>query len=58
MQQPRPEESGRATLNACGIVYDFRRFGADARCEGKSRMQLAGLELYNLPCLQFILIQL
>lgn len=58
MQQFRTDESGKATLNAWGLVYDFRRFGNEARREGKSPVELAGVELNGLPWLQFILIQL
>lgn len=58
MQQFRTEESGRASLNAWGIVHDFRRFGADARREGLSPVELAGLELNELPWLQFVMINL
>lgn len=58
MQQFRSYESGRATLNGWGLVYDFRRFGSDARRADKSPAELAGVELGDLPWLQFILIQL
>lgn len=58
MQQFRTDESGRATLAGWGIVYDFRRFGTDARREGKSPAELAGVELNDRPWLQYILIEL
>jgi len=58
MQKFRTAESGRATLNAWGIVHDFRQFGPDARREGLSPMELAGVELNGLPWLQFVLIKL
>jgi len=58
MQKFRTDESGRATLNAWGIVHDFRRFGPDARREGLSPVELAGVELNGLPWLQFVMINL
>ncbi len=58
MQKFRTDESGKATLNAWGIVHDFRRFGPDARREGFSPVELAGLELNGLPWLQFVMINL
>jgi hypothetical protein len=58
MQQFRTDQSGRASLNAWGIVHDFRRFGADAKREGLSPVELAGLDLNERPWLQFILINL
>ena len=58
MQQFRTDESGKATLNAWGIVYDFRRFGSDAKREGKSPVELAGVDLKGLPWFQFLMIKL
>lgn len=58
MQKFRTDESGRATLNAWGIVHDFRQFGPDARREGLSPAELAGVELNGLPWLQFVMIKL
>jgi hypothetical protein len=58
MQQFRSDESGKATLNAWGIVYNFRRFGKDAKRQGQSPAELAGVDLAGLPWFQFILIQL
>ena len=58
MQQFRTGVSGKATLNAWGIVYNFRHFGKDAKRQGQSPAELAGVELEGLPWFQFILIQL
>ena len=58
MQQFRTDESGKATLNAWGIVYDFRQFGTDAKRSGKSPAELAGVDLGGLPWFQFILLQM
>jgi hypothetical protein len=58
MQQFGTDQSGRASLNAWGIVHDFRRFGPDARREGVSPVELAGLELNGLPWLQCVLLNL
>jgi hypothetical protein len=58
MQQFRTDESGKATLNAWGLVHDFRRYGPGARRAGKSPVELAGVDLEGLPWLQFILIKL
>lgn len=58
MQQFRTDESGHATLNAWGIVHDFRRSGTDARRGRFKPVELAGLELNELPWLQFIMIKL
>jgi hypothetical protein len=58
MQQFRTNESGRATLNAWGIVYDFRRYGHAAKRADQSPAELAGAKLEGIPWLQYILIQL
>ncbi len=58
MQQFRTDKSGKATLNAWAIVYNFRRFGGGAKRLGQSPAELAGVDLEGLPWLQFILIQL
>jgi hypothetical protein len=57
-QQFRTERSGRATLTAWAIVYNFRRFGIGANRLGQAPAELAGVELHGLPWFQFILIQL
>jgi len=58
MQQFRTDESGKATLNAWAIVYNFRRFGLGSKWLGQSPAELAGVDLAGLPWFQFILIQL
>jgi hypothetical protein len=58
MEQFRTDESGKATLTAWGMVYDFRRFGADAKREGKSPAELAGVKMEGLPWLQFVMLKL
>lgn len=58
MQQFRTDESGKATLNAWGLVYNFRCFGNEAKRAGKCPVELAGIELKGIPWLQFVLIQL
>ena len=58
MQQFRTDKSGKATLNAWAIVYNFRRFGIGAKRFGQSPVELAGIDLQGLPWLQFILIHL
>jgi hypothetical protein len=58
MQQFRTEESGYWTLTAWAIVQNFRYYGAEAHHQGRSPVEVAGVELEGLPWLQFILIKI
>lgn len=58
MQQFRTDESGKATLNAWAIVHDFRRYGSAAKRQGKSPVELAGVELGGQAWLQYLMLKL
>ena len=58
MQQFRSHQTASYTLNAWGIVQDFRPYGRQAKSAGLSAAEIAGVDRAGLPWLQFIMLKI